>query len=192
MTQTTPVYGFPYPEVSVDPPNGAAQIQSLAEAVEATLSDGTDGLIIASVTAAGDLLTGSGAGVNAAAVTSGSDTTTSGTNVNLAGTGSVTSFSFVKRYAGTRIRLELSVSCFCQTANSTGIFGVRINAVDYDVVNLSPAPLGTRLGLVGVRYITGVGAGTWTVQGRWRRSLGTGTLVRNTEDWLTIDAREAA
>jgi hypothetical protein len=34
---TTPIYGLPYPSLS-DPPNGAAQIQALAEAVEAELS----------------------------------------------------------------------------------------------------------------------------------------------------------
>lgn len=33
----TPIYGFPYPALS-DPPNGAAQIQALAEAVEADLA----------------------------------------------------------------------------------------------------------------------------------------------------------
>jgi hypothetical protein len=34
---TTPIYAFPYP-VLTDPPNGAAQIQALAEAVEDTIS----------------------------------------------------------------------------------------------------------------------------------------------------------
>lgn len=33
----TPIYGFPYPALT-DPPNGAAQIQALAEAVEADLA----------------------------------------------------------------------------------------------------------------------------------------------------------
>jgi hypothetical protein len=33
----TPIYGFPYPALS-DPPNGPAQIQALAEAVEADLA----------------------------------------------------------------------------------------------------------------------------------------------------------
>lgn len=33
---TTPIYGLPYPSLS-DPPNGAAQIQALAEAIEVEL-----------------------------------------------------------------------------------------------------------------------------------------------------------
>lgn len=41
MPAATIIYGWPYPVVGVDPPNGAAQIQSLAEAIESTV-DGID------------------------------------------------------------------------------------------------------------------------------------------------------
>lgn len=46
---TTPIYGLPYPSLS-DPPNGAAQIQALAEAVESELQriDGTPAAVTAS------------------------------------------------------------------------------------------------------------------------------------------------
>ncbi len=190
--QTTPFYGWPYPEAGVDLPNGAGQIQGLAQAAEATLHDGTDGLIVASVTAGGDVLAGSGNGVNAAAVSSGTDTTTSGSYVNLGGTGSQTSFSFVKRYGGTRVRAQLSASLYSSVAGSGAMLGVRINGVDYDVVMTEVSTINERVNNVGVAYLVGVPAGTWTVQGRWRRFNGAGTMTRDVFDWLSIEAREVA
>ena len=189
--QNTPVYGWPYPE-SGDSPAGMSQIQALALSQEATLHDGTKGLIVASVTAGGDLLAGSKNGVNALAVTSGTDTTISTAYVNLAGTGSVTSFSFTKRYAGTRIRLQLSASCYPTGAVGGATFGVRINSVDYDVVRIQGSNLSIRASLTGVAYITGVGVGAWTVQGRWKSSSGSVTMTRDVFDWLSIDAQECA
>lgn len=38
MSATTPILLFPYPQAASDPPNGAAQIQALAEAVEAAVA----------------------------------------------------------------------------------------------------------------------------------------------------------
>jgi hypothetical protein len=139
----------------------------------------------------GDQVCASENGVNGAAVTSSTDTTTSATYVNLAGTGSVTSFSFTKRYADTRIRVDLSAGFFVAgTGNSAARFGVQINGTDYDVVNRHINPASTHGEASGVRYITGVPAGAYTVQGRWRRSAGTQTLTRATDNWLSIAARE--
>lgn len=38
MSANTPILAFPYPVAGSDPPNGAAQIQALAEAVEAAVA----------------------------------------------------------------------------------------------------------------------------------------------------------
>lgn len=38
MSATTPILAFPYPVAGSDPPNGAAQMQALAEAVEAAVA----------------------------------------------------------------------------------------------------------------------------------------------------------
>lgn len=142
-----------------------------------------------SVTAAGDTLTGSQNGVNDAATTSGNNDTTSATYVDLAGTGSVTSFSFTKRYAATRIKITMMCSGFAVTSTSGVEIGVRINGVDYKVAHGSYV-LNERQPVMGVEYISGVAAGTYTVQGRWLRQSGTGTLRRDTNDWLTIVAEE--
>lgn len=144
------------------------------------------------LTVKGDTVSGSNEGVNAKAVTSGTDTTTSGGYVNLAGTGSVTSFSFVKRFDSTRIRVQMGCAAmYSAVSNPTlAMLGVRINAVDTDVAQVFCATLNERYGNSGVARITGVPAGTYTVQGRWKRVSGPGTLTRDANDWLTIDASE--
>lgn len=190
--QSTPIYLLPYPEVSVDPPNGATQIQGLAQAVEAALSNGTKALVVASVSAGGDVLTGSRAGVNATAVTSGTDTVAVTSYANLAGTGSTTSFSFTKRYGSTRVRVQVCASLYASVAGSGAMLGVRINGVDYDVLRVQCATANERYAPTGVAYLTGIGAGTYTVQGRWKRDNGTATFTRDVFDWLTIDAQEVA
>lgn len=132
-------------------------------------------------------------GVAAAATSSGSDTTTSDTYANMAGTGSVTSFSFTKLVSTTRIRIGLSATFFSSVTGLGAQFGVSINSVDYDVCKLSHNVAGASVHLVasGFTYIaSGVAAGTYTVQGRWRRTAATGTLTRDGNDWLCIEAQE--
>lgn len=132
------------------------------------------------------------AGVNALAVTSGTDTTTSSSYANLAGTGSVTSFSFTKRETVTRIKVFIAASFSAVANNAAVTFGVRINGVDYDVVQLAPGSGATGTA-TGVAFIGAsvVAAGTYTVQGRWKRAAGAGTPTRSVDNnWLTIYCEE--
>lgn len=170
-------------------PGGASSVDvtlSRTAANELSLATG-DALKVS-----GDYVAGSENGISVLAVTSGTDTTTSSSYVNLAGTGAVTSFSFVKRFTGTRIRVDFS-STFYTTNQATGpSFAVLINGTDYEVARLKGAAVlaSSRLHTSGFRYITGVGAGTYTVQGRWRALDAGGTLTRDVSDWLCISARE--
>jgi hypothetical protein len=129
-------------------------------------------------------------GINGAATTSGTDTTASASYVNLAGTGSVTSFSPTKRYATTRVKVWMYASMFVTVGPTFGRFGVRINGVDHDVFNLPINPATSHQGASGTTYITGVPAGVYTIQARWFRSGGTGTLTRDSQDWLSVNAEE--
>jgi hypothetical protein len=140
----------------------------------------------------GDQICGSTEGINGAATsTPNVDDTASTSYVNMAGTGSVTSFSFTKRYAATRIRVDLQASFqVIGTGNSAARFAVLINGTDYDIVNRHVNPALTHAETGGTRYISGVAAGTYTVQGRWRRTAGTQTLRRASDDWLSISATE--
>lgn len=131
------------------------------------------------------------AGVNDSAATSGTDTTTSASYVNLAGTGAVTSFSFTKRESDTRVKVFVAASATSAGSNSAVMFGVRIDGTDYDVVEGAFGGAGDAKTFVGVAFVSGVAAGTYTVQGRWKRTVGSGTPTRTaTNDWLTIVCEE--
>lgn len=126
-----------------------------------------------------------------AAVTSLTDTTGSATYVDLAGAGAVTSFPFTKRCAATRVKIELHASLFVAgTGNSAVRFGVQIGGTDYDIVNRHINPASTHAQASGTRHIESIPPGVYTVQGRWRRSAGTQTLTRGTDNWLSISAEE--
>lgn len=138
----------------------------------------------------GDRLSASENGVNGTAMTAGTNDTTSAAFANMGGTGSVTSFQFVKHYAATRIRVYMSASFYVTAAPpSNVIFGVQINGVDYEIVR-GVGQVNERQINSAVGYISGVPAGTYTVQGRWRRESGTTTCRRDTADWVSINAKE--
>lgn len=133
------------------------------------------------------------AGISQVAMTSGTNTTTSATYVSMAGTGSVTSFSFTKHAALTRIRIDMALTFYSNATTSGGRFGVQIDGVDYDICQLRAGlPAATaHLQVAGFRLLpAGIAAGVYTVQGRWLRTEGAGTLTRDTGDWLAISARE--
>jgi hypothetical protein len=139
----------------------------------------------------GDYVCGSENGVNGQAVTSGSDTTSSTAFVNMAGTGSQTSFSFTKRFASTRVFVMISAGFFTGNGAIGPKFGVLINAVDYEICRQRGAiTANAHLSVSGHRYITGIAAGTYTVQGRWAAVDAGAGLTRDIGDSLSISARE--
>lgn len=141
----------------------------------------------------GDMVTASNNTINGQAVTSGTDTTTSATYVNLAGTGSVTSLSFVKRFTATAIEIAMHPTCYFQTAQAGAKFGARVNSVDYDVCRCVPATVNEHFQVSGVAKVAaGLAAGTYTIQARWLRFIGTGTLTRDVNDWFSMSAREVS
>lgn len=125
-------------------------------------------------------------GVGAASAT---DSTTSATYVDMVGAS--TSFSFTKGSSGTRLKVTMNVGAFISgAANTRPGFAVSIGGVDYDVVGMTINPLATHTINAGFVYLSGITAGTYTVQGRWRRISGTGTLARNSEDPVAISVLE--
>jgi hypothetical protein len=131
--------------------------------------------------------------INGIAVTSGQNDTSSTTFVNLAGTGAVTSFSFTKRYAASKIKVQMNATCYCITAVTNVDFGVLINGVDTFMFRVILGATSQRVtGVGGVADITGVPAGVHTVQGRWRRVAASGTARRDTGDWLYLSALEVS
>lgn len=133
------------------------------------------------LTVAGLDITGSENGISNAVIT-GSAGSSSYVNIS-----TPSSFSFVKKKAGTRIRVDISLSCFPSVSNVLTELGVRINAVDYDCIRHRHTAVEYET-ITGWDYISGVPAGTFTVQGRWSSSATTQTDAATS--WLCMSARE--
>lgn len=131
-------------------------------------------------------------GVSAAATTAGTDSTTSTTYVNMAGTGSQTSFPITKVETVTRIRFEMAFTMFNASGSGPGlVFGMRINGVDYDVGKLNPTFATTRVFVDGITWTgSGIPPGIYTVQARWKATTGASAFNRDSGDWLCLSAEE--
>lgn len=129
--------------------------------------------------------------ISAAATTSGNNDTTSASYVNMAGTGSVTSFGLTKRFVGTRIRVTMHVGLYRVTDTATATVGVNIGGTDYDLRTCA-AELNAHREFSAVRHISGIATGALTIQAIWRKSAGNagGILRRDVNDWLTVSAEE--
>jgi hypothetical protein len=132
---------------------------------------------------------GSKNGINGQAVTSGTNDTTAAAFADMGGTGAVTSFAFTKRQAATRLKVTMHASFYSITSVSDAMLGVRINGTDYDMVK-GPGVLNERQMWSATRYISGIAAHSGTVQARWYRAAGTGTVRRDTADWLSLSVEE--
>jgi hypothetical protein len=132
-----------------------------------------------------------GEGLNAAGPSS-TDNLTSDTYVNISATGTTTSFSFTKRSADTRLKIEMHATFFSSSVSGGARFGVNINSTDYDVSSYSGAlpAANARVFASGVRYVASIPAGTHTVQARWRRADAVGTITRVAADWLSVSVLE--
>lgn len=116
------------------------------------------------------------------------DSTTSATYVDMTDGANV---SFTKRRADTRIKVDFRMGCFLTgVGNTRPSYAVRINGVDYEVVTQMVNPTSTHTTLSSIRYISSIAAGAYTVQARWLRAAGTGTIVRNADDWITLEVSE--
>jgi hypothetical protein len=129
--------------------------------------------------------------LNTTGPTGSNDDTTSASFANMAGTGAVTSFSFTKRYAASAVWLDITAWMFSATSASDTEVAVQIDGVDYAIIEVAVA-LNVHVPVNGHRKITGITFGVKTVQARWRRSAGSGTLRRNAGDWLSITAMEVS
>lgn len=134
-------------------------------------------------------------GISGLSTTSGIDTCTGSSYQDMAGTGAVTSFSFTKAYSSAVSRIKVTIN---QTLYQTGgsfpfvQLGVHIGSTDYDLVGATLSQVGTNTQLAGFAYITGIAAGTYTIQARWKRVSGTGTLSRDPANFLCMDAIEVS
>ena len=120
---------------------------------------------------------------------SAADTTTAAAYADMAGPPA--SFTFHKHYDDSRIKVTMQVGCYSDQANTDVRFGVRINGVDYDVCKFYFNTANQHHMTAGTVYVPGgIPAGSYTVQGRWYRLGGAGTLTRDANDTVSICADE--
>lgn len=117
--------------------------------------------------------------------------TLGGGSTNVATYGDIpgsTSFSFQKLYSSTqtKLRVWLSVTARVDVTFTNSGWGVRVNGTDYDVAHNEFGTTSAHQCISGGIFITGVPAGTYTVQGRYKRDGGTGSIFVDNNDRLTV------
>lgn len=107
------------------------------------------------------------------ALTGASGTIAASSYANLPGSSSVT---LTKRLASTKLQVDIVQTFYNSGAAGTDfMIGVRIGSTDYDCGSMFHDNTLLRLPCIGYQLIAGIGAGSVTVQGRWKRNSGTGT-----------------
>jgi hypothetical protein len=129
------------------------------------------------------------ASVTSGGVSAGSSggTTASATYANLPGT---TSVAFTKKSAATKLVVTINTAMSTTVANTSVRLGINIDSTDYDCVTVHINPPNQHTQMSCTFVISGPTAGAKTVQARWRRTLGTGTLVMDTNDWTNVTVTE--
>lgn len=182
MAGTTPNYAWPYPTGTDGPPNVATAIQNAMTAADATLfgqasAQTTFNSGFATVTAA----------IGRAAAISNTNTTGSiavATPTNIPGT---SSFSFTKKLAATKLIVAIGLVTDSTAVDTILGLGTLIAGVDTTITQFRHTSASEYRQAFGINQITGVAAGAQTIQARWFRVSGAGTLgVASGVTWLTM------
>ncbi|MFG2059659.1 hypothetical protein ACGFI9_37175 [Micromonospora sp. NPDC048930] len=132
-------------------------------------------------------------GENGTKVFATTGTMSSATYVDLPGL-SATSFPVKKWATSSKLYVTMRFEAFSSAA-STGLrLGVRINGVDYDVAYQYFTSANIYVPFSGWAYVaSGLAAGTYTVQARWKVATGPGVInTHNAISELDMGVREVA
>ena len=171
MSGTTTHWAIPYATGTDSPPDVASAMQSLA-----TVSD-------TAIFAVGN--------VRGISNNGGTGTTTSASYSNVPAT---SSFSFTKGLTATRLHVNLSIDTFC-TAVGGGeriAIAVLVSGTDYVVAAHSYGAANQYELASGMVFISGLVAGVYTIQARWQRFNGAGTVSINSDGWLSMACAEVS
>ena len=114
--------------------------------------------------------------------------TTSSTYVDLGL--SPSSASFTKAANGTKIVIRGSIGAY-STATLTGIkVGVKVNGTDYDCGYYFFNVASQHMPVSCMVAVTGLNAGAYTAQLRWKVTTGSGTATSDYNDWYSITVEE--
>lgn len=105
----------------------------------------------------------------------GAGNTTSAAYVDLP-TSPSTSFEFVKRRSDSRVKISMKLMCYSSAASTGAMIGASLNGVTRDVARQFFTAV-SYMPIIGWTYVSGVPAGTYTLQARWQRTAGAGALT---------------
>ncbi len=107
-----------------------------------------------------------------------------------------TSFTFVKLSSSTTLRIEGKLTLYSTGGSGVVRLGASVTAVgagsgtDYDLHNRTLSTTDVWGSVGGFTRVTGLAAGSYIIQLRWRRVSGAGTLTVNTDAWVNLEAME--
>lgn len=135
---------------------------------------------------------GDGAGEKSRKVFAASGTLTSTSYLDIPGNaGAATSVSVTKYGATSGLWVAMKIQAFVDAGSTALRLGIRINGVDYDVALGYFTSATQYMTITGWASLTGIAAGTYTCQARWKRSTGSGTItVNNAISELDMTVRE--
>lgn len=176
----------------VQPPDRVLMVRALGSGAAAPVSDDTrkrapgEWIVLGGFTRR----LGSGSYVSAAGVCSGGFNTNSTSFTNH---GDVPALNFVKRYDDTRVQLTTTIGCFPAAVSLSVEFAMLINGVDRVTGgNTWSATLANHVTVTGAVAVSGIPAGTYPVNARWRRPVGASAVGSNTGDYYFASAEEIA
>lgn len=174
----------------LNPGTVGSYVPAVGDPVQMIRQDATWLILGASASSDDASLTTNGYNDNTAAATT--------VNVNYTNVNPVR-FDFLKRFASTRVRVDLSASCFTSAIATKPRFGI-------DFINTTVVPPSPREDLAEMLINTanehtmiscattfsGYAAALYTVQLIWLRVSGAGTLTINADDWVSLLVTEVS
>jgi hypothetical protein len=152
----------------------------------AVSADGSSWLALGPITTAAQVTPNSNTGVQVMASVQANNTAAF---ANITGV----TFTFIKTRANSRIFMQMAGSSFSTAIGTAGEFAVLLTSVTG-----SPSPIGqvlasffynvatTHLSWSGFVHVAGIPAGTYTIQGRFRLSVGVGSISFDTNDRISV------
>lgn len=98
--------------------------------------------------------------------------------------------TFTKMRDDTNLLVDFRAMCFVTGAIATVQFGVSIDGTDFDTTYFAFNVTGQHLAMSSIHLLGGVPAGDLTINARWRRVSGAGTLNANGDDMFSVAVRE--
>jgi hypothetical protein len=105
--------------------------------------------------------------------------------------GGNTFVTFTKLSPVTSLRIDLHLTFFTDSSLSGADFAVAVNGVDTLVSRLhANLSANVHQSVSGVLGLSGLAAGTWTIQARYKRVSGAGAIHFDADDWMSMAVTE--